>query len=144
MSQAEMPRPGVRRTARLRSRVQRVLPAHALDAPLATFDIPSLLSQMRREDTWRAARRNAVTLVKGRGPRVVLVAMHGGSTIAWNRTKRPVVLQVIAGRVRLIARARASTLEAGCVALLQEGDAPGLEALQDSSLLLVTSGKPRN
>src|SRR5213079_862990 len=67
--------------------------------PFATFDISSLLSQMKREDTWRAARRNAVTLVKGRGPRVVLVAMHLGSTIAFNGTEGPVVLQVIEGRV---------------------------------------------
>jgi len=84
---------------------------------------------MKREDTWRAARRNAVTLVKGRGPRVVLVAMHLGSTIAFNGTEGPVVLQVIEGRVRLNARPRASMLEAGCVALLQEEGAHGLRGL---------------
>jgi len=144
MSQTEMVRHGVRRTARRSSRVVRVLPGHALEAPFATFDISSLLSQMKREDTWRAARRNAVTLVKGRGPRVVLVAMHLGSTIAFNGTEGPVVLQVIEGRVRLNARPRASMLEAGCVALLQEEGAHGLEALEDSSLLLVTTGKTRN
>ena len=139
-----MVRHGVRRTARRSSRVVRVLPGHALEAPFATFDISSLLSQMKREDTWRAARRNAVTLVKGRGPRVVLVAMHLGSTIAFNGTEGPVVLQVIEGRVRLNARPRASMLVAGCVALLQEEGAHGLEALEDSSLLLVTTGKTRN
>ena len=51
-----MVRHGVRRTARRSSRVVRVLPGHALEAPFATFDISSLLSQMKREDTWRAAK----------------------------------------------------------------------------------------
>src|SRR5438132_11890264 len=98
MSQAEMVRHGVRRTARRSSRVVRVLPGHALEAPFATFDISSLISQMKREDSWRAATRNAGTLVKGRGPRAVRVAMRMGTTIAINGQRGTVVVSDVEGR----------------------------------------------
>src|SRR2546428_14165452 len=111
MSQAEMARHGVRRTARRSSRVVRVLPGHALEAPFATFDISSLLSQMKREDTWQAARRNADTMVKGRRPRVELVAMNTGPPIAFNGTEGTVEVQELEGPVRLNVEPRASMLQ---------------------------------
>jgi len=42
---------------RHRTTTARGLTAYFLDAPLLTFDIPTLLAQLKHEDQWRTGKR---------------------------------------------------------------------------------------
>ena len=66
---------------RHRTTTERSLTEYSLDAPLLTFDIPTLLAQLKHEDLWRTGKRNAMTLLKDRGLRVVLIVMHASTAI---------------------------------------------------------------
>ncbi len=66
-------------------------PERPLDAPLLTFDIPALLNQMKQESTWQKAVRNAITLLKAQGLRVVLVAMHASTGDSPPPRRRPYI-----------------------------------------------------
>lgn len=68
-----------------------------MDAPLLTFDLPAVLVQIRREDTWANAPRTGLTLLKGQRLLVVLVALHAGTTISSHHTDSPISVQVIEG-----------------------------------------------
>jgi hypothetical protein len=66
-----------------------------LDAPLLTFDLAALLAQIKGEDTWQQGPRNAMTLHKGPGLQVVLIAMHTNTTIPFHRADGPISVQVL-------------------------------------------------
>jgi len=68
-----------------------------MDAPLLTFDLPAVLVQIRREDTWANAPRTGLTLLKGQRLLVVL-ALHAGTTISSHHTDSPISVQVIGSR----------------------------------------------
>jgi len=61
----------------------------SLDAALLSFDLHDQLAQLKTEDVWRTGERNAITLMKGHGLRVVLMAMHAGVTLPSTKLTRP-------------------------------------------------------
>jgi hypothetical protein len=75
-----------------------------MDAPLLTFDLPALLAQVKCEGTWARAPRTGLTLLKGHGLRVVLVALHAGTTIPSHQTDSPISVQVIEGAAGALHR----------------------------------------
>lgn len=118
-------------------------PERPLDAPLLTFDIPALLTQMKQERTWQTGDRNAITLLKARGLRVVLVAMHGGTVIPIHRAEGAITVQVVEGRLVFSTESRDVTLDQGQLLTLQPGIAHGLEAIGECAYLLtITSEGP--
>lgn len=110
-----------------------------LDAPLLTFDFPALLTQIKREDTWHKGSRNAVTLYKGEGLRVVLVAMRIGTTIPSHRADSPMSLQVIEGVLKFSADAQTVTLRQGQLLTLHAGMPHAVEAVEESVFLLTVA-----
>jgi len=110
-----------------------------LDAPLLTFDFPALLTQIKREDTWHKGSRNAVTLYKGEGLRVVLVAMRIGTTIPSHRADSPMSLQVIEGVLKFSADAQTVTLRHGQLLTLHSGMPHAVEAVEESVFLLTVA-----
>ena len=110
-----------------------------LDAPLLTFDFPALLTQIKREDTWHKGSRNAVTLYKGEGLRVVLVAMRAGTTIPSHRADSPISLQVIEGVLKFSADAQTVTLRQGQLLILHAGMPHAVEAVEESVFLLTVA-----
>ena len=46
------------------------------DAPLVSIDIPEFIKQIKNETTWTNSDRNAITVFKTNGLRIVLVALH--------------------------------------------------------------------
>lgn len=46
---------------------------HPLDASLMSFNIIDLLKQIKNESVWQKGKRNAMTLLKSKGLRVLLV-----------------------------------------------------------------------
>jgi quercetin dioxygenase-like cupin family protein len=107
-----------------------------LDAPLLTFDIPSLLTQIKREAAWQKGTRNAMTLLKGQGLRVVLVVMHPGTVLPSHRADSPISFQVLEGVVKFSADAQVVTLGKGQLLTLQGGIPHAVEAVEEAACLL--------
>ena len=89
------------------------LTEYSLDAPLLTFDIPTLLAQLKHEDLWRTGKRNAMTLLKDRGLRVVLIVMHASTAIPSHQAESPLSVQVVEGRLQVRTDAEPVTLKKG-------------------------------
>jgi len=107
-----------------------------IDAPLLTFDLPALLAQVKREDTWASAPRTGLTLLKGQRLRVVLVALHAGAEIPSHQTDSPISVQVIEGTLTFRTEAQILTLRAGQLLTLQAGIRHAVEAVEESAFLL--------
>jgi quercetin dioxygenase-like cupin family protein len=107
-----------------------------LDAPLLTFDIPTLMTQIKSEGTWKKGSRNGMTLLKRQGLRVVLVAMRAGTTIPSHRADGPLSLQVVEGTLRFSVASQEVTLGEGQVLTLQAGIPHSVEAIEESGFLL--------
>ncbi len=114
----------------------RSLTEYSLDAPLLTFDIPTLLAQLKHEDLWRTGKRNAMTLLKDRGLRVVLIVMHASTAIPSHQAESPLSVQVVEGRLQVRTDAEPVTLKKGHMLALRAGIRHEIEALEESALLL--------
>jgi quercetin dioxygenase-like cupin family protein len=107
-----------------------------MDASLLTFDLPAVLAQLKREDAWARAPRTGITLLKGQQLRVMLVALHAGTTIPSHQAEGPITVQVIEGTLRFHAEADTLTLQAGQMVTLQGGIPHAVEAVEESAFLL--------
>ena len=107
-----------------------------LDAPLLTFDIAPLVAQLKGEETWHTGARNAMTLHKGPGLRVVLIAMHANTTIPSHQADGPISVQVLEGGLTFRAEAQVVTLRAGQLLTLSAGIPHVVEAEEESAFLL--------
>lgn len=105
-------------------------------SPMAVFDLAVSLAQLRAEETWRTGDRNASTLFKGEGLRLVLVAMRDNTRIPSHRAACPLSLHVVEGSVRFNADVQSVTLKPGQVMTLGPGIRHDIEALETSAFLL--------
>ena len=114
----------------------RPLSERSLSGPVGGFDLDEELARLREETEWREGRRNAITLHKGEGLNVVLLAMRAGDRLEEHSAPGPISLVVREGRIRFTAEAEA--IEAGPETVLT-CDAEVLhsvEALSDAVCLL--------
>lgn len=108
----------------------------SMDQPVMTFNLPAILADLKQEPTWQTARRNAVTLLKQPGLRVVLVALQGGAELASHQTDSPVTIQVVEGRLAVRVGAEEFGLSAGQLLALRPGLEHTVRAQNGSAFLL--------
>jgi quercetin dioxygenase-like cupin family protein len=113
----------------------------SMDQPVMTFDLPGILADLKREPTWRTARRNAVTLLKQPRLRVVLVALQGGAEVASHQTDSPVTVQALEGRVAVRFDADELVLTAGQLLTLRPGVEHAMRAKDESAFLLTLASE---
>jgi len=113
----------------------------SMDQPVMTFDLPAILADLKREPTWRTARRNAVTLLKQSGLRVVLVALQSGGEVASHQTDSPVTVQALEGRVGVRLEADERVLTVGQLLTLRPGLTHAVRALSESAFLLTLASE---
>ena len=80
-----------------------------------------------------------MTLMKSRGQRIVLIALHGKTEIPMHRSDRQLSLQVIQGSLRIRTDAPAVTLRKGELLALHAEIPHAIEALRESAFLLTLS-----
>jgi quercetin dioxygenase-like cupin family protein len=111
----------------------------SLSEPVRGFDLDEELASLREEKEWREGRRNAITLHKGGGFIVVLLAMRAGDRLEEHSAPGPISLVVREGRIRFTAEGEA--IEAGpetvltCDAKVRHS----VEALSDAVCLLTVA-----
>jgi quercetin dioxygenase-like cupin family protein len=107
-----------------------------LHGPFQSFDLEAEVSRLRGEKEWQAGQRNAVTLRKGGGMNVVLLAMKAGDKLEEHSAPGPISLVVREGRVRFTTAE--GSVEAGPETLLacDAGVCHSVEALSDAVFLI--------
>jgi quercetin dioxygenase-like cupin family protein len=109
---------------------------HLLNAPLLTFDIQTVLSELKNEEAWKKGPRNARTLSMGRGLRPELVAVHQGESLPSHSAPCPITFQVVEGKVIFKTPEKSVTLQKGQLLVLQADIPHTIEALEESAFLL--------
>ena len=105
------------------------------DMRINSSETPSVLCHVNRSNPWQQGRRNAMTLHKGPGLQVVLIAMHANTTIPSHRADGPISVQVLEGRLTFRTEAHAVPLSPGQVLTLHAGMPHAVEAIEESAFL---------
>jgi quercetin dioxygenase-like cupin family protein len=110
--------------------------ARHLNGPALAFDLENLTGELRADEAWPAGEPNSTTLVKEPGLRVVAVALRAGAQMKQHRVPGPLTIQTLAGHARVQLPSHTVDLPKGHLLALEGGMAHGVEALQDSAILL--------
>ena len=113
----------------------------SLSGLVRAFDLDEELARLREEKEWQEGRRNAITLRKGGGLSVVLLAMRTGDRLEEHAAPGPISLMVREGCIRFTAEGEAVEAGPETVLACDAGVRHCVEALSDAVCLLnVASG----
>jgi len=115
-------------------------PDRPVGSPLLHVRLAEHLERLKRESTWGERGRNALTLTKEPGLRLVLMVLGKGTKISEHQAAGPLTLHVLSGAVTFRTRDRADTLGAGELIVLEAAIYHEVEALQESVVLLTLAG----
>jgi quercetin dioxygenase-like cupin family protein len=111
-------------------------PERPLHGPLQSFDLEAEVLRLRGEKEWRTGRRNAVTLRKGGGLNVVLLAMKAGDRLEEHSAPGPISLVVREGRVRFTTTDGSAETGPETLVACDAGVRHSVEALSDAVFLI--------
>jgi quercetin dioxygenase-like cupin family protein len=111
-------------------------PDRPIEAPILRVPVAEHLERLRQEPTWRTRGRNAITLTKEPGLRLVLMLLGKGTRISEHQAAGPLTFHVLSGSVTFRAGERAEQLRAGELIVLESAIAHEVEALEESACLL--------
>ena len=115
-------------------------PDRPVEVPLLHVRLAEQLDRLKQEPTWRERGRNAITLTKEPGLRLVLMVLSQRTKISEHQAAGPLTLHVLSGSVTFRTRDRADTLGAGELIVLEAAIDHEVEALQESVVLLTLAG----
>ncbi len=111
-------------------------PDRPVAMPLALFQIEEQVARLKREPAWLSGTRNAITLVKQRDLRVVLVILKKGTTLQEHEARGAVTLHVLSGSVQLRAGGETLEIRSGGLVALQPALEHEVDASEETALLL--------
>ncbi len=117
------------------------LRTHVLKAENLVLDLVEAAAELRARSV--EADRQGVTLVREGGLSVVLTHLRAGSALQEHAAPGPVTVQVLDGRVRFTIGDDQLEASSGRLVAFDAGVRHGVEAIEDSTLLL-TLGAPHD
>src|SRR5450631_4408032 len=84
-----------------------------IDAAMVTIDLPSFVKQIKQEAPWKDTDRNAITVFKTNGMRLVLIALHAGAEMKTHTADGIICIQIIDGRMKFSVADRSVELNKG-------------------------------
>jgi quercetin dioxygenase-like cupin family protein len=116
-----------------------------MDSQLVMIDLPVFMKQIKDEKTWKDGDRNAITVFKTDGLRIVLVALHKGTEMIEHSAAGIISVQVLEGHLTFSADGQSVELEKGQLLALHEGISHSVVAKTETMFLLTltttSSGK---
>jgi quercetin dioxygenase-like cupin family protein len=110
-----------------------------LDAPLSTFDLMTLVQQIKQEEAWRKGERFTMPLFKTERMRVMLVALRAGTALSSHRADGPITVHLLEGRITFSAESKTVTLTEGQMLSLQAWLPHAVDAPEDAVFLLTVA-----
>ena len=107
-----------------------------MDAPLVTIDLGSFTEQIRNEQAWKESDRNAITVFKTNGMRIVLIALHAGAEMAKHTAGGIISIQVLEGQIKFITDLKSVEMGKGQMLALHERIPHSVLAITETIFLL--------
>ena len=107
------------------------------------FDLGAACDALRSEESWQRGDRNARTLVKEPGFRVVLVTLRAGAHLAQHAVHEQATVHVLTGHILIHVPDDRLDVPAGGLVALEPRVKHDVEALEESAVLLTIAAAPR-
>jgi quercetin dioxygenase-like cupin family protein len=111
-------------------------PARHVSGAALAFDLDSAVRDLRADASWPAGEPNSTTLVKEPGLRLVALALRAGARMKQHHMPGNLTIQTLAGHTRVHLPTEVVDLPVGHLLALEGGMTHGLEALEESAVLL--------
>ena len=107
-----------------------------MDAALVTIDLSSFTKQIREEKSWQDSDRNAITVFKTDGMRIVLIALHKDAEMKKHTTDGLISKQVLEGQLLLTTEEQSAEFGQGEMLALHENVPHSVLAKKETIFLL--------
>ena len=107
-----------------------------IDAPLVNLDIPGFIKEIKSEVAWKKNDRNAITIYKTNGMRIVLIALHEDAVMSKHIANGIISVQVLEGEIFFSAANQSVVLKKGQMIALHKGEPHSVAAAKESVFLL--------
>jgi quercetin dioxygenase-like cupin family protein len=107
-----------------------------LDASMVVIDLPATIEQLKQEPSWQDSDRNAITVFKTDGMRIVLIALHAGAEMVKHTANGMISVQVLEGQIQFNTDLKSSELSVGQMLTLHEQIPHSVVALKETVFLL--------
>ena len=107
-----------------------------MDAPLVTIDLRSFTKQIREEKAWKDSDRNAITVFKTNGMRIVLIALHKNAEMAKHTADGMISVQVMEGQILFTTEEQSVELGQGEMLALHKNVPHSVLAREETIFLL--------
>lgn len=103
---------------------------------MVVMDLSSFRAQIKKEQAWQSSDRNAITLLKTNGMRLVLVALHAGAEMKTHTAPGNISVQVLEGQISFRTEQQTADLGEGQMLALHAGIPHSVLAREESVFLL--------
>jgi quercetin dioxygenase-like cupin family protein len=107
-----------------------------MDAPLVSIDIPEFIKQLKEEATWKNSDRNAMTVYKTNGMRIVLIALHEDAVLKKHIADGIISVQILEGEIIFSTDGQSVVIKKGQMIALHKGLPHSIKAIKESVFLL--------
>lgn len=107
-----------------------------IDAPLVIMDIPMFIKQLKSETAWENTDRNAITVYKTNGMRIVLIALHKDAELKKHHADGIISVQVLEGEINFSTDDQSLVLKKDQMIGLHKGLPHSVKAIKESVFLL--------
>ena len=115
---------------------QRPQGERTLDASQVTIDLNYFTKQIRNEKAWKDSDRNAITVFKTNGMRIVLIALHKNAEMAKHTADGMISVQVLEGQMLFTTNEQSVELGKGEMLALHENVPHSVLAKEETVFLL--------
>lgn len=110
-----------------------------MDAPVVPIDVPEFIKKIKNEPTWQKSDRNAMTIYKTNGMRIVLIALHEDAVLEKHTANGIISVQVLEGEINFTAADQPVVLRRGQMIALHRGVPHAVAAIKESVFLLTVA-----
>jgi len=103
---------------------------------LLTFDLSTLVENMKHSHSWAKGELNAMILLKSPDKQIVLTAIHEGTEINSFQSNNSVTFQIIKGKLKFLTRKESVILDTGQLLTLHENIRYRLTSGEETVFLL--------
>ena len=107
-----------------------------IDAALVTIDLRNFTKQIREEKAWKESDRNAITVFKTDGMRIVLLALHKDAEMIKHTADGIISIQVMEGKILFKTEEQSIELGSGQMLALHENIPHSVVAMEETIFLL--------
>lgn len=107
-----------------------------LDAALVTINLLNFTKQIKEEQSWKDSDRNAITVYKTDGLRILLIALHKDAEMKKHVADGIISVQILEGQILFTTSEQSVELSMGQMLTLHKGIPHRVQAKEETVFLL--------